>query len=63
MTKDDIKPEDVYTVGTVVTIRQIAKLASNNLRVNVEGTFLFLLLHKPSRLQLHQVQHQGIQDI
>ena len=39
MTKDDIKPEDVYTVGTVVTIRQIAKLASNNLRVNVEGTF------------------------
>ena len=39
MTKDDIKPEDVYTVGTVVTIRQIAKLASNNLRVNVEGNF------------------------
>ena len=37
MTKDDIKPEDVYTVGTVVTIRQIAKLASNNLRVNVRA--------------------------
>ena len=39
MAKDDITAEDIYTVGTVVTIRQVAKLASNNLRVSVEGTY------------------------
>ncbi len=37
--KDDITPDDVYTVGTVVKVKQIAKLVSNNVRVNVEGVY------------------------
>lgn len=39
VSKDDITAEDVYTVGTVVNIRQVAKLSTNNLRVNVEGAY------------------------
>ena len=35
--KDDIGPDDICTVGTVVKIKQVAKLPSNNLRVSVEG--------------------------
>ncbi len=37
--KDDIVPADVCRVGTVVRIKQIAKLPSNNLRVTVEGLY------------------------
>ena len=37
--KDQITAKDVYTVGTVVKIKQIAKLPSNNLRVSVEGLY------------------------
>ena len=36
-TKDDVSPEDVCAVGTVVKIRQIAKLPTGNLRVSVAG--------------------------
>ena len=39
MSKDEITADDVYRVGTVVSIRQIAKLPSNNLRVSVEGLY------------------------
>ena len=35
--KDEIGPDDVCAVGTVVKIRQIAKLPSNNLRLTVAG--------------------------
>lgn len=37
--KDDILPQDVCEVGTVVKITQIAKLPSNNLRVSVQGMY------------------------
>ena len=37
--KEEIEPSDVFSVGTVVKIRQIAKLPSNNLRVTVRGLF------------------------
>lgn len=37
--KDDITAQDVCTVGTVVKIKQIAKLPSNNLRLTVEGLY------------------------
>ena len=37
--KDEITPDDVCTVGTVVRIKQIAKLSTGNLRVTVEGLF------------------------
>ncbi len=37
--KDEIAPEDVCAVGTVVRIKQIAKLTTGNLRVTVEGLF------------------------
>ena len=39
ISKDDISPKDVAEVGTVVKIKQIAKLPSNNLRVSVEGLY------------------------
>ena len=34
--KDEIVPEDICKVGTVVKIKQIGKLPSSNLRINVE---------------------------
>ena len=37
--KDEITPQDVCSVGTVVKITQIAKLPSNNLRVSVRGLY------------------------
>lgn len=37
--KEEIVPSDVYSVGTVVKIRQIAKLPSNNLRITVKGVY------------------------
>ena len=37
--KDEIAPQDVCEVGTVVKITQIAKLPSNNLRVSVRGLY------------------------
>ena len=37
--KDEITDDDVFTVGTVVKLRQIAKLPGNNLRLTVEGLF------------------------
>ena len=37
--KDEITAEDVYVVGTVVKIKQVTKLPSNNLRVTVEGLY------------------------
>ena len=37
--KDEIAPQDVCEVGTVVKITQIAKLPSNNLRVSVQGLY------------------------
>ena len=37
--KDEITDDDVFTVGTVVKLRQIAKLPGNNLRLTVEGAF------------------------
>ncbi|MBO5327942.1 MAG: endopeptidase La [Clostridia bacterium] len=36
---DDITTEDIYEVGTVVKIKQITKLPSNNVRVQVEGLY------------------------
>ena len=39
ISKDDISPKDVAEVGTIVKIKQIAKLPSNNLRVSVEGLY------------------------
>ena len=38
-TKEAISSKDVCTVGTVVKIKQIAKLPSNNLRVSVDGLY------------------------
>lgn len=35
--KDEITPDDICTVGTVVKIKQVAKLPANNIRVTVEG--------------------------
>lgn len=37
--KNEITPEDICAVGTVVKIKQIAKLSSGNLRVTVEGMY------------------------
>lgn len=37
--KDEIVPEDICKVGTVVKIKQIGKLPSSNLRINVEGLY------------------------
>lgn len=37
--KEEIGPEDVCKVGTVVKIKQIAKLPSNNLRITVTGLY------------------------
>lgn len=37
--KDEISDDDVYTVGTVVKLRQIARLPGNSLRLTVEGLF------------------------
>ncbi len=37
--KEDVSPADLYAVGTVVKIRQIAKLPSGNLRVSVKGLY------------------------
>lgn len=36
---EDITPEDVYETGTVVKIRQITKLPSNNVRIQAEGLY------------------------
>lgn len=38
-TKDEITADDVCAVGTVVRIKQIAKLSTGNLRITVEGMF------------------------
>lgn len=37
--KENITSKDVCAVGTVVRVKQIAKLPSNNLRVSVEGLY------------------------
>ncbi|MDE6597755.1 MAG: LON peptidase substrate-binding domain-containing protein, partial [Clostridia bacterium] len=37
--KEDITEDDVYTVGTVVKLRQITRLPGNNIRLSVEGLF------------------------
>lgn len=37
--KEEVGPEDVCAVGTVVHIKQIAKLPSNNLRITVSGLY------------------------
>ena len=37
--KEDVAPADVYAVGSVVKIRQIAKLPSGNLRITVKGLY------------------------
>lgn len=37
--KNDITPDDICAVGTVVKIKQIAKLSSGNLRVTVDGLY------------------------
>ncbi len=48
--KDEISPKDVCTVGTVVKIKQIAKLPANNLRVSVDGIF---------RAQAEEIYEEG----
>ena len=37
--KEEISESDIYTVGTVVKLRQITRLPGNNLRLSVEGLF------------------------
>lgn len=37
--QDDITSQDVYTVGCVVKLRQIARLSNNNIRLTVEGLY------------------------
>ncbi|MDE5722549.1 MAG: endopeptidase La [Clostridia bacterium] len=37
--KEEISEADIYTVGTVVKLRQITRLPGNNLRLSVEGLF------------------------
>ena len=37
--KEDISDEDIYTTGTVVRLKQIAKLPGGSLRLTVEGLF------------------------
>ncbi len=37
--KDEIGDDDVYTVGTVIKLKQIAKLPGSSLRLTVEGLF------------------------
>jgi ATP-dependent Lon protease len=38
-TKEDITPDDVYTVGTVVKIKQIIRLPGNNVRLTVDALY------------------------
>ena len=37
--KEEISDEDIYTAGTVVKLKQIAKLPGSSLRLTVEGLF------------------------
>lgn len=37
--KDEISDDDVYTVGTVVRLKNIARLPGNNIRITAEGLF------------------------
>ena len=37
--KTDVTPEDIYEVGTVVKIKQITRLPSNSVRLQVEGLY------------------------
>ena len=37
--KDEIGDDDVYTVGTVIKLKQIAKLPGSSLRLTAEGLF------------------------
>ncbi|MDE6001121.1 MAG: LON peptidase substrate-binding domain-containing protein, partial [Clostridia bacterium] len=37
--KEEICEDDIYTVGTVVKLRQITRLPGNNIRLSVEGLF------------------------
>ncbi len=37
--KEDITEDDVYTVGTVVKLRQITRLPGNNLRLTLDGLY------------------------
>ena len=37
--KDEITEDDIYTVGTVVKLRQITRLPGSNLRLTVDGLF------------------------
>ena len=37
--KDDIEGDDVYASGTVVKLKQIARLPGSSLRLTVEGLF------------------------
>lgn len=38
-TKTEIAPEDLYTAGTVVRIKQVARMPGANLRLTVEGLY------------------------
>jgi ATP-dependent Lon protease len=38
-TKDDIGPDDLYTVGTVVKIKQVIRLPGNSVRLTVEALY------------------------
>lgn len=48
--KDEIGDDDVYTVGTVIKLKQIAKLPGSSLRLTAEGLF---------RAVARQVRHEN----
>jgi ATP-dependent Lon protease len=39
LSKDDVKAEDIYKIGTVVKIRQVVKMPGNNTKLNIQALY------------------------